>query len=218
MITTYILSFFTGYLGILLGFRFALDRVQIARRRIANLHKDKILQVASIRELAKAAKVSKHKLKESELLVGRLETEVRTLEERVGSVKRADNRLVVLDERRLPEDHPWILSISGPGPASRSERRRRPRELDRHHAVPGLGGDRKARGTQGGDPLSGVARLQVGSAGREGPERSFAGGLAPGTLYRKGRRHRPAVPGDVCGPCYQVPEVTGRGGSSAPRW
>lgn len=115
MTTTYILSFFTGYLGILLGFRFALDRVQIARRRIATLHKDKILQVASIRELAKTAKVSKRKLKESELLVGRMEAEVRTLEERVGSVKRADNRLVVLDERRLPEDHPWILSISGPG-------------------------------------------------------------------------------------------------------
>ena len=68
MITTYILSFFTGYLGILMGFRLALDRVQIARRRVASLHKDKILQVASIRELAKAAKVSKHKLKEINII------------------------------------------------------------------------------------------------------------------------------------------------------
>jgi hypothetical protein len=115
MITTYILSFFTGYLGILLGFRFALDRVQIARRRIASLHKDRILQAASIRELAKASRLTKHKLKDSELLVEQLEAEAKSLEERVGSVKRADNRLVVLDERRLPEDHPWVLSISGPG-------------------------------------------------------------------------------------------------------
>ena len=115
MITTYILSFFTGYLGILMGFRLALDRVQIARRRVASLHKDKILQVVSIRELAKSARASKHKLKDSEMLVERLEVEAKALEERVGSVKRADNRLVVLDERRLPEDHPWILNISGPG-------------------------------------------------------------------------------------------------------
>jgi hypothetical protein len=69
MITTYILSFFTGYLGILLGFGFALDRVQVARRHISGLHKDRIHQVASIRELAKASNVSKHKLKDSELLV-----------------------------------------------------------------------------------------------------------------------------------------------------
>jgi hypothetical protein len=115
MITTYILSFFTGYLGILMGFRLALDRVQIARRRVASLHKDKILQVVSIRELAKSARVSKHKLKDSELLVEKLEVEAKALGERVGSVKRADNRLVVLDERRLPEDLPWILAISGPG-------------------------------------------------------------------------------------------------------
>jgi hypothetical protein len=115
MITTYILSFFTGYLAVLLGFRFALDRVQIARRHISVLKKDRILQVASIRELAKASRVSKHKLKDSELLVERLEAEAQSLGERVGSVKQADNRLVVLDERRLPEDHAWILGISGPG-------------------------------------------------------------------------------------------------------
>jgi len=115
MITTYILSFFTGYLGVLLGFRFALDRVQVARRHISGLHKDRILQVASIRELAKASNVTKNKLKDSELLVIRLEAEAQSLGERVGSVKKADNRLVVLDERRLPEDLPWILAISGPG-------------------------------------------------------------------------------------------------------
>ena len=115
MNTTYILSFFTGYLGVLLGFRFALDRVQVARRHISGLHKDRILQVASIRELAKASNVTKNKLKDSELLVIRLEAEAQSLGERVGSVKKADNRLVVLDERRLPEDLPWILAISGPG-------------------------------------------------------------------------------------------------------
>jgi hypothetical protein len=115
MNTTYILSFFTGYLGVLLGFRFALDRVQVARRHISGLQRDRILQVASIRELAKASSVSKHKLKDSEMLVVRLEAEAQALGERVGSVKKADNRLVVLDERRLPEDHPWILGISGPG-------------------------------------------------------------------------------------------------------
>src|SRR5687768_10511880 len=115
MITTYILSFFSGYLGVLLGFRFALDRVQIARQRISALKKDRINQVNSIRELAKASKLTKQKLKDSELLVERLEAEAQSLSERVGSVKRADNRLVVLDERRLPEDHAWILGISGPG-------------------------------------------------------------------------------------------------------
>ena len=41
MITTYILSFFTGYLGVLLGLRFALDRVKVARRHIAGLQKDR---------------------------------------------------------------------------------------------------------------------------------------------------------------------------------
>ena len=111
MITTYILSFFTGYLG----FRFALDRIQIARSRVAGLHKDRTLQVAAIRELTKTSLASKHKIKDSELLAERLDAEAQSLEERLKTIKRADNRLVVLDERRLPEDHPWILGISGPG-------------------------------------------------------------------------------------------------------
>jgi hypothetical protein len=115
VITTYILSFFTGYLGVLLGFRFALDRIQIARSRVAGLHKDRTLQVAAIGELTKTSLASKHKIKDSELLAERLDAEAQSLEERLKTIKRADNRLVVLDERRLPEDHPWILGISGPG-------------------------------------------------------------------------------------------------------
>jgi hypothetical protein len=115
VITTYILSFFTGYLGVLLGFRFALDRIQIARSRVAGLHKDRTLQVAAIRELTKTSLASKHKIKDSELLAERLDAEAQSLEERLKTIKRAENRLVVLDERRLPEDQPWVLGISGPG-------------------------------------------------------------------------------------------------------
>src|SRR4051812_27087998 len=118
----YILSFFTGYLGVLMGFRFALDRIQIARSRVAGLHKDRILQVAAIRELAKTSLTSKRKVKDSELLVERLDAETQSLEERLKTVKRADNRLVVLDERRLPEDHPWIHgNFRSRRSASRSE-------------------------------------------------------------------------------------------------
>jgi hypothetical protein len=115
VITTYILSFFTGYLGVLLGFRFALDRIQTARSRVAGLYKDRILQAAAIRELAKTSLTSKRKVKDSELLVEQLDVEAQLMEERLKTVKRADNRLVVLDERRLPEDQPWVLGISGPG-------------------------------------------------------------------------------------------------------
>jgi len=115
MITPYILSFFAGYLGILLGFRFALDRVQLARSRVKGLHQDRIRQVAAIRQLAKTSNTSKHKVRDSELLVERLTIEAKSLEEKLKTVKRSDNRLVVLDERRLPEDHQWIVMISGPG-------------------------------------------------------------------------------------------------------
>jgi hypothetical protein len=75
VITNYILSFFTGYLGVLLGFRFALDRIQTARSRVAGLYKDRILQAAAIRELAKTSLTSKRKVKDSELLVEQLDVE-----------------------------------------------------------------------------------------------------------------------------------------------
>jgi hypothetical protein len=101
-----------------MGFRLALDRVQIARSRIKGLHQDRIRQVAAIRQLGKTSSTTKRKVKDSELLVERLTAEAKLLEERLKTVKRSDNRLVVLDERRLPEDHP--VDFRSRGPASRS--------------------------------------------------------------------------------------------------
>ena len=74
--------------------------------------------------------------------VGRRST---SLEERLKTVKRADNRLVVLDERRLPEDQPWILGISGPGGLLPKRRVMKATKLDRQHALPGLGDDTGSR-------------------------------------------------------------------------
>ncbi|UEM23640.1 hypothetical protein JL100_013170 [Skermanella mucosa] len=117
MITTYILCFFTGYLGVLMGLRLALDKVAVARHRVSSLQRDRVRQVAAIREVAKGCRTAKRKAADSDMLVGRLTAEVAKLEEKLKTVRKSDNRLVVLDERRLPEDHRWIVVISGAGGA-----------------------------------------------------------------------------------------------------
>lgn len=115
MITTYILCFFTGYLGMLMGLRLALDKIAAARQRVNGLQRDRARQVAAIREAAKGCRTAKRKAADSDLLVGRLTAEAAKLEEKLKSIRKSDNRLVVLDERRLPEDHRWIVVISGGG-------------------------------------------------------------------------------------------------------
>ena len=53
MITTYILSFFTGYLGRFAGISICPGPGSDCPAHISGLQKDRILQVNSIRELAK---------------------------------------------------------------------------------------------------------------------------------------------------------------------
>jgi hypothetical protein len=54
-------------------------------------------------------------LHETEDAIGDLTAKVRALEDQFKTIQRSDTRLVVLDERRLPEDHRWIVVISGLG-------------------------------------------------------------------------------------------------------
>ena len=115
MMTTLILCFFAAYLGVLMGFRFALDRVEQARVKVTILRKERVQQIASIREIAKGCIISKRKMRETEQAIDQLTTQARTLESQLKTIQRSDTRLVVLDERRLPEDHRWIVVISGLG-------------------------------------------------------------------------------------------------------
>jgi hypothetical protein len=115
MITTWILSFFAGYLGVLLGFRFALDRVAMARAKVAALRKERLQQIFAIRESARGCLATKRKMRENDVTIDQLAGEVRNLEDQVKAIHKSDTRLVVLDERRLPEDHRWIVVISGVG-------------------------------------------------------------------------------------------------------
>jgi len=115
MITTWILCFFAGYLGVLLGFRLALDRVELARAKVAALRKERLQQIVTIRETARGSLATKRKMRENDVTIDQLTTDVRSLEEQLKAIHKSDTRLVVLDERRLPEDHRWIVVISGVG-------------------------------------------------------------------------------------------------------
>jgi hypothetical protein len=113
--STIIYCFFGGYLGVLIGLRQALQKVNSARHEVRNLGRDRARQTAAIRELAKECRGAKRKLNNTMTAADRLAAEAEQLQVKLKGIRKVDNRLVVLDERRLPEDQRWVVTISGKG-------------------------------------------------------------------------------------------------------
>src|SRR3954451_23028908 len=102
--------------------------------------------------------------------------------------------------------------------AARSKGRRRPRKLDGQHAFPGLGDEPEARGPQGCDPLSAVARVHGRSVGTAEHGRTVAGGVEKAKPAGAGI----ALQGDELASTMPIAPnpggLKGRGGSSELRW
>jgi hypothetical protein len=109
----WMLGIFAAYLGILFGFRPAIDKIDRARKQILLLRRDLQHKVKTIRELAVSCLRIKRHMRALAYRQQQVEAEIRRTEEQLDALLRHSTRLVVMDERRLAEDQRFVVTVSG---------------------------------------------------------------------------------------------------------
>jgi hypothetical protein len=90
----------------------AWSRVKDGKRRARALIKKRGEQVQRIKKLAAATMVGKRDLRRLTGEYEDLRQDCADLEGRIQTVSRADNRLFVLEERRVPADNSWVVLVT----------------------------------------------------------------------------------------------------------
>ncbi|HYE48353.1 MAG TPA: hypothetical protein VEB20_02100 [Azospirillaceae bacterium] len=97
-------------------------RVQDGRRRARMLINKRTQQVERIKKAATATLMLKRDLRRQRETAADIEEDCLKLEGQIQTVARPENRLFVLEERRVPSDLAWVVTVTGKGGDERGSR------------------------------------------------------------------------------------------------